>query len=973
MKHKDSQTTAIFWYIPSFFILFLNAIVDLFINPDLPFLSLEHVIVGLISSSVLAIITYSYRTIYKSLKNKEGNLIASNEKFQILFENANDAIFLMKEDIFVDCNSKTLEMFGCKHEDIVGQPPYKFSPLWQPDGRESKEKALEKINSAFTGKPQCFEWKHIKLDGTPFDAEVSLNTVEVGADKLLQAIVRDISDRKRSEAKIHETLSRINLITEQLPAIIWTVDKNLEFTSSIGVGLRKLNLVQDEVIGKSLYQYYHTNDPEFAPIKYHLQALKGQQVTYEMNYRDRYYKCTVEPFKDVNNSIIGAIGVSLDITEEKQAQEALQKQEELYKTLIEHANDAIYLLNDNWFEYVNPKFEDLFGYTKKEVCRKDFNFMNLVAPESHQIVKQRSEARKRGETIPPKYEFKVVTKNQGIKDVEVNTVPIKTKSNEVKVLGIIRDITEKKTVEEERVKLQTQLEIFFRTSMDGCFFMLVPEGLEFEWSESVDKDKVLDFVFENMKITMVNRSMLEQYGAKDESELIGLTTKDLYQHNIEYGKRGLREFLDKGYIRMITQERRFNGQVLWIDGQYVLMLDHNGKIFGYFGVQRDVTEKLKVEEERKKLESQLIQSQKLEALGTLSGGIAHDINNILGIIFSSTELARLKSKNQEINHYLEMISKAANRGTSVVKQLLFFTKAEEATLKPISLTKVINNVKNILQHSLPKNISLEIKVNTKTDVVKADHSLLEQVIINLSINSRDAMPNGGNLLITLDKTFKNTDKKEYLLISIKDNGTGIDAATKDRIFEPFFSTKDRSKGTGLGLSIVHRIIKQHGGYIDVESEIGKGSTFTIFLPVSDENVIEPAPVTERPKMLKDKTILIIDDEVMLLSLLSEILTDSGYKTYTAENGIEALEIYKKHKDEINLVVSDIDMPKMGGEETFKKLKALNPEVNLIFASGFLEIEKKNEFEKQGAKGFIQKPFKVNEILEIFKNMFDDNK
>ncbi len=973
MKHKDSQTTAIFWYIPSFFILFLNAIVDLFINPDLPFLSLEHVIVGLISSGVLAIITYSYRTIYKSLKNKEGNLIASNEKFQILFENANDAIFLMKEDIFVDCNSKTLEMFGCKHEDIVGQPPYKFSPLWQPDGRESKEKALEKINSAFTGKPQFFEWKHIKLDGTPFDAEVSLNTVEVGADKLLQAIVRDISDRKRSEAKIHETLSRINLITEQLPAIIWTVDKNLEFTSSIGVGLRKLNLVQDEVIGKSLYQYYHTNDPEFAPIKYHLQALKGQQVTYEMNYHDRYYKCTVEPFKDINNSIIGAIGVSLDITEEKQAQEALQKQEELYKTLIEHANDAIYLLNDNWFEYVNPKFEDLFGYTKKEVCRKDFNFMNLVAPESHQIVKQRSEARKRGETIPPKYEFKVVTKNQGIKDVEVNTVPIKTKSNEVKVLGIIRDITEKKTVEEERVKLQTQLEIFFRTSMDGCFFMLVPEGLEFEWSESVDKDKVLDFVFENMKITMVNRSMLEQYGAKDESELIGLTTKDLYQHNIEYGKRGLREFLDKGYIRMITQERRFNGQVLWIDGQYVLMLDHNGKIFGYFGVQRDVTEKLKVEEERKKLESQLIQSQKLEALGTLSGGIAHDINNILGIIFSSTELARLKSKNQEINHYLEMISKAANRGTSVVKQLLFFTKAEEATLKPISLTKVINNVKNILQHSLPKNISLEIKVNTKTDVVKADHSLLEQVIINLSINSRDAMPNGGNLLITLDKTFKNTDKKEYLLISIKDNGTGIDAATKDRIFEPFFSTKDRSKGTGLGLSIVHRIIKQHGGYIDVESEIGKGSTFTIFLPVSDENVIEPAPVTERPKMLKDKTILIIDDEVMLLSLLSEILTDSGYKTYTAENGIEALEIYKKHKDEINLVVSDIDMPKMGGEETFKKLKALNPEVNLIFASGFLEIEKKNEFEKQGAKGFIQKPFKVNEILEIFKNMFDDNK
>jgi PAS domain S-box-containing protein len=969
MKNKDSHTSAIFWYIPAFLILFLNAVVDLFLNPELPFLSLEHVIVGLISSSVVAIFTYSYLTIYKSFKNKEGNLIASNEKFQILFENANDAIFLMKEDIFVDCNSKTLEMFGCKREDIVGQPPYKFSPLWQPDGRESKEKALEKINSAFAGNPQFFEWKHIKLNGTPFDAEVSLNTIEVGGDKLLQAIVRDVSERKKSDAKIHETLSRINLITEQLPAIIWTVDKNLEFTSSIGVGLRKLNLMQNEVIGKSMFEYFHTNDSEFAPIKYHLQALKGQQVNYEMNYQDRYYKCTVEPFKNVNNNIIGAIGVNLDITEEKQTQEALRKQEELYKTLIEHANDAIYLLNDNWFEYINPKFEDLFGYSKEEVCKKDFNFMNLVAPESQPIIKQRSEARKRGETIPPKYEFKVVTKNRGFKDVEVNTVPIKTKSNEVKVLGIIRDITEKKTVEEERVKLQTQLEIFFRTSMDGCFFMLVPEGLEFEWSESVDTDKVLDFVFENMKITMVNKSMLEQYGAKDESELIGLSTKDFYQHDIEYGKRRLREFFNKGYTRMITQERKLNGQVLWIDGQYVLMLDHKGKIFGYFGVQKDVTEKLKEEEEKKKLESQLIQSQKLEALGTLSGGIAHDINNILGIILSSTELARLKSRNQEINHYLEMISKAANRGTSVVKQLLFFTKAEEATLKPISLTKVINNVKNILQHSLSKNIRLETRVNTKTDVVKADHSLLEQVIINLSINARDAMPNGGNLLITLDNTFNNADNKEYLFISIADNGTGIDTATRDRIFEPFFSTKDRDKGTGLGLSIVHRIIKQHGGYIDVESEIGKGSTFTIYLPVSDEGVIETAPVIEQTKMLKNKTILIIDDEVMLLSLLSEILTDSGYKTYTAENGIEALEIYKKHKDEINLVVSDIDMPKMGGEETFKKIKAINPEVNFIFASGFLEIEKKNEFEKQGVKGFIQKPFKADDILEIFAKLF----
>ncbi len=905
----------------------------------------------------------------------ENTLVQNEAKYRSLFENASDAIFLMRNDIFIDCNLKTLDIFGCNYEDIVGHEPYKFSPPFQPDGRSSKEKALEKINTVLTGKHQFFEWLHSKLDGTLFNAEVSLNKVDIGQEILIQAIVRDTTEKKKNEIRLHDTLTRLSMLTSQLPAIIWTIDKNMLITSLIGAGLNSINIDQNQLIGASLKDFMNAPTNEHPVIKYHNLAFEGIESTLEYDLNNLIFKINIQPLRDIKGAIIGAISIALDITTEKKTKEELRKKEEVYKLLVENANDAIYLLVDNKFQYINPKFEEITGYKFNDICRPDFDMLSIVSETSRKLIFDRIESRKRGETISPRYEFEVICKNGTVKIVEVNTVLINREMKSNSILGILRDVTEKKKAETERLKLQLQLEIFFRTSIDGCFFSLLPEGMEIKWEEN----STTEFLFDHQRLTMVNRAMVEQYGVKDESSLIGLTPRQLFHHDLNFARTFWKEIFDNGHLRKIFKTRKFSGEEMWIDGQYVVMYDNNGNIFGHFGVERDITNSLRMEKEKKRLEEQLIQSQKLEALGTLSGGIAHDINNILHIIITAVELAKSKNNMAEVTNYYNMIMEAANRGTGVVKQLLLFSRAEEAVLKTISFSKIINDIGNILHHSLPKEILLKIHINTDDDTVKADANLISQVIINISINARDAMPNGGTLAITLDKLasqeilskFADALKTDYLHLAITDTGTGMSDEIKSRIFEPFFTTKELGKGTGLGLSITYKIIKQHFGFIEIDSEPGKGTVFNIYLPkdtqelYTNESIIKYGGINQ-----SDKTILVIDDEDMLRTLLSEILSMKGYKVLEACNGVEGIKTYKEFMDEIDLVISDIGMPKMGGEETFDHLIKINPEIKLIFSSGFFELDKKLDFEKKGVKGFIQKPYHPEDILILLDKILE---
>jgi signal transduction histidine kinase/CheY-like chemotaxis protein len=392
-------------------------------------------------------------------------------------------------------------------------------------------------------------------------------------------------------------------------------------------------------------------------------------------------------------------------------------------------------------------------------------------------------------------------------------------------------------------------------------------------------------------------------------------------------------------------------------------------------VVRDITD-------QKKLQNQLIQSQKIQSLGTLAGGIAHDFNNILAIILGySSTLDKNRNDAQRHTEGIAAISQAIDRGASLVRQILTFARKTDIAFEPLNIPDLVHELLSMLKETFSKTITFTQTYAPDLPDILADRTQIHQTLLNLCVNARDAMPNGGSIAIKAEqrtkkevsKRFPAANQELYACISVTDTGEGMDEAIYARVFDPFFTTKEKGKGTGLGLSVVYGVMQSHHGFVDVESCVGGGTTFYLYFPVShiaDRPMEDVSPGNEK-LVGGTETILLIEDEYLILKLIRRLLKSYGYSVYVAADGEEAIEVFARHRDEIALVLSDIGLPKMSGIDVFKKLKEMNPHTKVILASGFFEPDLKFSLHQLGVKGFIQKPYSNDEVLRKLRVVLDE--
>jgi len=431
----------------------------------------------------------------------------------------------------------------------------------------------------------------------------------------------------------------------------------------------------------------------------------------------------------------------------------------------------------------------------------------------------------------------------------------------------------------------------------------------------------------------------------------------------------------KGPIEVKLKSK--DGETIYVHSGGTLIPGKNEII----GVARDITGQKLTEAAKQTLESQLLQAQKMEAIGTLAGGIAHDFNNSLqGILgYIQILLLDMQSDAPEVNK-LRQVEASALRAGELTRQLLTFSRKIESKLHPVNLNQEVRPFEKLLRRIIPRMIDIELHLEGNLPVINADSSQIEQLLMNLSINARDAMPLGGKLTIETEnmvldevycRTHLGTVPGDYVVLSISDNGSGIDKETLRRIYDPFYTTKDQGKGTGLGLAMVYGIVKSHGGHIVCQSEFGQGTTFKIFFPEIEEVYAKHPGQQEKVKMVGGtETILLVDDEESLRDLGKVVLRRFGYTVLEASDGESALEVYRENGGDISLVILDLIMPGMGGQKCLEKILKADPSQKVIIASGYSADASTRSVLQMGAKSYIEKPFQMGKLLSVVRQVLD---
>ena len=561
-----------------------------------------------------------------------------------------------------------------------------------------------------------------------------------------------------------------------------------------------------------------------------------------------------------------------------------------------------------------------------------------------------------GKKIPNTVEYKIKTKDGKEHWASFN---IRYKYENEKLIGasvITHDITERKEAEDELRKSEKKYRNIFENVSDFLYFH------DFEGN----------FIETNL-------AFKQEYGFS-ENELTQLNIKDMmpeiYKPRFDdYIKEIKKKGKDDGFMNVITKD----GRELSVEYRSALVFDSEGVPIGVQGSGRDITDRIKAKKEKEKLEAQLQQAHKMEAIGTLAGGIAHDINNILGIILGNTELAM-----DDIPEWnparlnLKEVRIASLRAKDVVRQLLSFARKTELEKKPTNIAPIVKESFKLLRASIPTSIEIRQNITKEVDTILADPTQINQVLINLCTNADHAMPDGGIIEIILNNveldeahTAQHPDLHpgRYVNLTVTDTGNGIPQEVIDRIFDPYFTTKEVGKGTGMGLAVVHGIVKGHNGTISVESEAGKGTTFSIFFPAIEKDAfIESEPTEKLPT--GNERILFIDDESSIVNMARQMLERLGYEVVTQMSSIEALELFRSKPDQFDLIITDMTMPSMTGDKLVKEILNIRPDMPTIISTGFSDKIDAEKVKEIGATEYVEKPVDMRSFSIKVRNVLD---
>jgi PAS domain S-box-containing protein len=643
--------------------------------------------------------------------------------------------------------------------------------------------------------------------------------------------------------------------------------------------------------------------------------------------------------------ITGAVVTFTDITERKRLEETLKKEQQELKLIIDSSPIIVFYKDkEGKFIRINKAFAEALRMPEEEFVGKTV-FDLYSAKIAQGMTNDDQEVLKSGRpklNIIEQYESA-----SGLRWVQTDKIPICDENGiAVGLIGFAQDITERKKAEEALHKSEEKYRTLFEESKDAVY-VSTPEG------------RFLD----------INPAGVELFGYPSKDEILKVDIARGIYLNPEDRKKFIQILQQQGFVKDFEiQAKRKDGEILDLLLSSTPVYNKEGAMVAYRGIIRDITQ-------HKKLEAQFRQAQKMEAIGRLTGGIAHDFNNILQAIMSIGGLLQFKTKEDDpLRECVNDLFAVAERAASLTKSLLAFSRKQIISLMPINLNDIIKNAEKILSRVMGEDIELKTNLSDKDLVIMADSGQIEQVLMNLVTNARDAMPEGGQLIIETDtvemddeyiKTHGYGKAGKYALMTVTDTGIGMDEETKKKLFEPFFTTKEVGKGTGLGLSTVYGIVKQHNGYINVYSEVGGGTAFKIYLPIIKPDILEKTEFAKEGMVYTGgtETILIAEDDEPVRKLTKETLERAGYKVIDAVDGDDAMEKFMEHKDEIQLLLLDVIMPKRNGREVYDEIRKIRPEVRVIFVSGYPAdfIATKGIIEE--GLNYIAKPLPPNQLLK----------